>query len=583
MFVTGAFLGTAALLVVACARGGEPGGPAPLPQQPGPAAQPILAAPATDPAAPASVIPIESAPARVPGRQGQPALAPKYGGEVTLETPTDPLGGFDPHIAGQRKETRSVIGLALESVAVYDLRDDNPCTAVVRPLLAESWSFLDPTTIEIKLRQGVKFQNVPPVNGRELVADDVVFNYQRSFDRGLNVASAGNINSMEAVDKYAVRIKTKRPMPIIADELFAEFHSGPLLAKEAANAQGGFDKRENIIGTGPFILTQYTPGVGHLAVRNPEYWAKGLPYLDRVRVSIIRDLSTQFAAFQVGKLDFLSEVLYTDRNQLIARKAKVWFVPCQATNRKLNMRTDIPPFNDVRLRRALSMALAREDIIKGIFGGFGSVIGMHAEAYDGALKHEEFPPEVRKYIQYNPTEAKRLLAEAGYPDDFDLEIVGSRDPSPLRNLQFEVLPGMLRASGFNTKLTYLDRASYTQIVTRGKYDQVIISGGSGSAAGGLEVQLKQWHSSAAPYPNTSLIKDSELDRLLDQMLETVDRAERIKLMHKAETRIVDQAFLVMFPAPTNFNAVSQRVQGIVRIGTPPGQNGWRLREVWMIE
>ena len=187
-----------ALAAVACASGGVET-VAQAPRQPASAAAPAPAAPAPDPAAPAM------AASTSPATPSQPAMGdgmmmdkPKYGGTLYMAVRADPRGGFEAHTPGGRREARQAIGAVYERVAAWDSLPGDACSQVLVPWGAESWAYTDPTTIDIKLRQGVKFHDRPPVNGRELVADDVVFSFKRMFERGLQVRTGEAISSIEA-------------------------------------------------------------------------------------------------------------------------------------------------------------------------------------------------------------------------------------------------------------------------------------------------------------------------------------------------------------------------------------------------
>jgi peptide/nickel transport system substrate-binding protein len=430
-------------------------------------------------------------------------------------------------------------------------------------MLAESWRFLDPTTVEIKLRQGVKFQNVPPVNGRELVADDVLFSWRRLLDRvPLPVADA--MTSMEALDRYTIQIKTKAPQPLlIPDGLFA-FRGAAIVAREAADQEGRYDKRENIIGTGPFILTEYTPGVGHVAKRNPDYWVKGRPYLDGLRIPIMRDQSTRIAALLVGKLDFMEDIELNEREGLVGRKADVRLVDCDGSSTSaILVRNDLSPFSDVRVRRALSMALDREGLVTGLFQGKGSVIALAPGSVPGALKPGEVPPEVRKYLQYNPTEAKKLLAEAGYPNGLDVEILGTLERGTIVSNTLQALPGLLKPGGFNVKLKVVSLVGYNEGSINRNYG---VAGLYTHSAIPIETSfLANLHSKGARNINRVAANDPVLDKLIEQMLVTIDPAERLKVVHQIQIRIVDQMPLIVFPTGLDTYGASRRLQGDLRV------------------
>ena len=566
----GAVLAAIALMGSACAGDGSAAAPAAASQQPAPAA------PAPESQAP--VVPTPAPAATAPATD--PAPSPVYGGTASFFVRSDPRGGLEPHLPGGRREVRATIGLALEPLAIWDTVDGQSCSLSLRPLLAESWNFLDPTTVEVKLRQGVRFQNVPPVNGREMVADDVVFSWRRMFDLGDQATLASSITSMEAVDKYTVRLKADKPIPLIAQQLFG-WRSAVIIAKEAAGEGGGFDQRENIIGTGPFILTEYTPGVGYKAEKHTDYRVEGRPYLDGLRLPIIRDQATRIAAVQVGDLDFMEEVQLGEREGLIGHQAPVRFVECTGgSTHSIWMRHDLPPFDDVRVRRAMSMALNREAVVEGLLKGYGAVTGLAPPDIKGALKPQDFPTEVRQYLQHNPEGSRRLLAEAGYPDGLDVSAFGTLQHGGFRTLMYEALPGMVKEAGFNMVLDPRTRAEYSLGVNDRVWREAAVLSLGGFP---LEDMVSMPHSQNVPNRNRGAINDPETDRLIDQMLSTVDPEERLKIVGQIQIRIVEQAHFVAFPSPIEFFAVSTRLQGNLRVNSQFTSNarGLAWQDVWV--
>jgi peptide/nickel transport system substrate-binding protein len=472
------------------------------------------------------------------------------------------------------------MGLAYETMAAYDTQPGSECAVELRPLLAEGWRFASPTTVELSIKKGVRFHNKPPVNGREAVAEDVVFSYRRLLDQGLQKLTGENIVSIEAVDRYTVRIRTKEPAPLITQELFARYEV-LILAKEAGGPEGKFDTLKTVIGTGPFVLQSYTPGVNFVAVRNPDYRVAGRPYLDELRVPIMRDKNTRVAAFQVGKLDYLEDMESDEVEGLAARNPTIRFVPCEnPSSYGLMLRNDIRPFNDVRVRRAISMAFDREGIVKGVFRGQGNVRGVAAHFAEGTLKPGDFPPETRKYLEYNPAEARRLLADAGYPTGLDLEIFGSLFHGSPFSQQVEILPAMLRPAGFNVRLVLGDITAYQAAVNSWNYGP---AGVMMVSAFPLEELLPQFHSQQGPNNNRPALKDPALDALIGRMLSTVDAKERIQVMKQIQLRMVDQAYWVAYPTFYSYYGIRPRLKGNLRANALVGAGAEAPRGMMFVD
>ena len=213
------------------------------------------------------------------------AQTPKRGGVFRFPGFDPPH--FDPH---QTPHWWTFIFTSLTHGGLVRLKAGpsvQPGTMPIEPHLAESWEQPNDTTYIFKLRKGVRRQAKPPVNGRELTADDVVFTFQRALTIKGNPIRAvfEEIDRVEALDRYTVRFTMNQP--------FAWFLQSPalvsILPKEAADKEGLFKRPETVIGTGPWMLERYEPNVRLTFVRNPHYFQPGLPYVDAIEVRIDTD------------------------------------------------------------------------------------------------------------------------------------------------------------------------------------------------------------------------------------------------------------------------------------------------------
>ncbi|HEX9187419.1 MAG TPA: ABC transporter substrate-binding protein, partial [Vicinamibacteria bacterium] len=230
------------------------------------------------------------------------AQAPKRGGTLSLRLWDPPH--WDPHLTISYKthiaytftHSRLVKHKAGPGVA--------PGTFPLEGDLAESWSQTGDTVYVFKLRRGVRWHNKPPVNGRELTADDVKYSFDRfTSEKGnANRPMLASLDRVEVVDKYTVRVVLKEPYAWFLDML-----SNPMavaiVAKEAVEKFGDLKKAEAVIGTGPWMLENYRPNVGYTFVRHPGYVLAGQPYIDKVEVTIDEDNASRMAAFIAGKYD----------------------------------------------------------------------------------------------------------------------------------------------------------------------------------------------------------------------------------------------------------------------------------------
>src|SRR5688572_3302387 len=217
-----------------------------------------------------------------------PAAPPRHGG--VLHVPTGVLRAIDPSTVGYGTEVALVYDTLLEWETTWYFPAAQT-TPMIRKTLAESWEMIDPATWDFRLRQGVKFHNLPPVNGREMTAEDVKYSYDLLKDKPGYANRAILIKDVEVRDKYTVRFHLKSPDTNFYLNNVNSF-SPVIVPREAVEAPGGLGKHP--VGTGAFMLKEFVSGEGALLVRNPDYYLRDkdgrqLPYLDAIRLIFTRD------------------------------------------------------------------------------------------------------------------------------------------------------------------------------------------------------------------------------------------------------------------------------------------------------
>ncbi len=230
-----------------------------------------------------------------------PAQAPKRGGTLSLRTWDPPH--FD-HILAHAYRTHVVITFTHSRLLKHKAGPSvRPGSFQIEGDLAESWQQVNDTTYVFKLRRGVRFHGKPPVNGRELTAEDVRYTFEYILaDKGSNVSMFKSIAKVEATDRYTVRFTLKEPFAWFLD-MIANPMAGAIIARESVEKFGDLKKAEAVVGTGPWMLDSYRPNVGLTLVRNPNYFVSGLPYIDRVEMLVDEDNASRMAAFLAGKYD----------------------------------------------------------------------------------------------------------------------------------------------------------------------------------------------------------------------------------------------------------------------------------------
>ena len=244
---------------------------------------------------------------------------------------------------------------------------------------------------------------------------------------------------------------------------------------------GDLKKPEAVIGTGPWMLDSYKPNQSLTLVRNPHYFVPGLPYIDRVEMVVDEDNASRIAAFLAGKYDlgweFPGTINRSDWVQIVdtLKKRRPNLRTMEFTSNVVNdfaLRVDKPPFNDVRVRQAVALAMDRKAIIDATLEGVGVVNGPVAAALtDWALPIDRLG-EGAKYYKYDRAEAKRLLAAAGYPNGFPASICFATYGSTQLVDQMELLLRQLKDVGIDARLDQKEYGAYQASCRIGKYDSM---------------------------------------------------------------------------------------------------------------
>ena len=390
---------------------------------------------------------------------------PQYGGTFTLRIATEPTQ-WDPYAFPGEDMSENWLEMLGGDNWTLDPKDFS-YSIIFRPdayekgLLAKSWELTTPDTLTYYLRKGIYWQNLPPANGRELVASDVVFHYQRMYGLGSgmtpspfwsNVTPLGqDLVSVVATDNYTVVFKWKTPNPeFFLQSMEPLTHDALIECPEAVKQWGDLNDWHHAIGTGAFILTDYTEGATLSMVSNPNYWGHDerypqnqLPYISKFYVNIINDEATASAALGSGKIDAYDTVPLNIFDDLKATNPDMQFYtnPDQK-NTSLSMRNDLKPFSDIRVRTALQMAINLQsiasDYLKGTVSGTPlTITSYYAKGF--GFQYDQWPQTLKDQYAYNPTAAKQLLADAGYPNGFntDCVIVDTADMGMLEIVQAE--------------------------------------------------------------------------------------------------------------------------------------------------
>ena len=380
---------------------------------------------------------------------GKVVSAPEYGGTITFARKEEPAGP-DTVISGvwaQAYAAPVVEKLVIADWATprdkFDFQFLNIPASTIGALAA-SWSQPDPMTHVIKVRQGVHWHDKPPMNGRELTAQDIEYNYHRFLGMGSGFTEPSEhatdfrnvqLESISATDKWTVVFRLKEPnlgaLGAILDAN-AYFTYPPEVIKE----HGDVSDWRNLVGTGPMMLTDWTDGSSITWNRNPDYWGydekypdNRLPYIDRLRALIMPEPATYMAALRTGQVDYVGPIGAAQMRTLdqveSLQKTNPELVIWPFFNRSDNgvgMNVQVEPFDDIRVRKAMQMAINLKEINNAYYKGYADVTPqgqLHRSFAEVVTQFEDWPEDVKRVFDYDPEGAEALLDEAGYPRGAD--------------------------------------------------------------------------------------------------------------------------------------------------------------------
>ncbi|MEW5815742.1 MAG: ABC transporter substrate-binding protein [Spirochaetota bacterium] len=452
--------------------------------------------------------------------------------------------GLDPNIVTAFSSFRRVDLLYNKLV-----KHDNTLNIV--PDLAASWEIPDNLTYIFHLKEGVKFHN-----GRELIADDVKYSLERVLDS--KTGSPGRsyiapITSIEVTDKYTVKLKLSSPLASLLNGLAS--NNCAIVPREEVEKYGNLQR--NVVGTGPFKLGEWVPDNYMKLVRNPEYFEKGLPYLDAVIFRVIPEQTSLLAGVKAGSLDMAT---VNDGSVILQAKKDSNLVVMQAPG--INVRTfgfnnTRKPFDDVRVRQAIALAIDRKEIVSTAEFGMAEPSGPIA----ASVKRWARPLSELPVTTPDPVKAKELLVQAGYPDGFPFKIVTS--PTYEGGLAVaQVIQDQLKKIGLKPELEVIEWGIYIDRWVKRDFDSMVeIRGGSPDPDRFL---YRTIHSTGGV--NNFLFKDSEVDRLLDEGRKLTQYEERKPVYDKLQAVLLEKAPVIFLYVPFETQVLRPYVKNFKLVG-----------------
>jgi peptide/nickel transport system substrate-binding protein len=522
-------------------------------------------------------------PSTTGGTSGAGGTQPKRGGTIVHklgETQESYSNGFDAHILNAAYT--SLMGFFYQNLVRY-----HPVTLEIEPEMATKWEQVSPTEFSFTLAPGIKWQNKAPVNGRELTAQDVIYNLERARTnepRFINRALLGSIDKLEAPNKSTVRMTLKQP-DVTALSAVADV-SVVIMAPEVLEKYDKLTTAEHVVGSGAFMLKDYQPDVGADLVRNPDYWKAGLPYLDGIKLSNIKDTQAAFSAFLVGQMD-VTIVPGEQAKKFVAEQGNKFTTDWaeDVAPQVFWVNTKRKPYDDKRVQRALRLLIDHSDAIRGwaeVFYGRGTLVG--TSHLPSILKSWDFTEEEYTkaasplFLEWKQPkddaarEALSLLSAAGYNRDNPL-LVTEHNSSTSQTTESgaQLCQAMLTRLSQNvvrTELKFFENVVHIGMMNRGEFEIA----GPVARAGYIEPDqiLRQvYHSTGSQ--NFGKWSDPKADELIDKQRAIFNLQERRGVVKEILTHLIQNAPYTGWGANAYLNAAQPRLKEFF----PEHRSRWR--------
>ncbi len=507
------------------------------------------------------------------------AAKPKYGGTLRHNQPTGVAPHLDPH-------TSSLTGAGNFSFMIYNsllrlrVKDQLPEPGLAATMPEQP----DKTTFIFKLRPGVKFHNRPPVNGRVVTAEDVVFTFERirtpNDPTFINRSHMETVDKIEAVDGLTVKITTKQPDVVLLTILGLQTFG--IVAREGVEKFGDLKSAESAIGTGPFVLDTYNRGDNIVFKRNPEYFREGLPYLDAV---VGLQLGDPWSRFLAGDIHYLA----VPALEAAGMKSRHPDIPTQSVGNFITSRgwmlNNQRMFKDIRLRRAMALLTNQKENL-----AFQNA--NHPQARMSIClgdSHEAWnipESEVKKFQYYtvdnferNAAEGLKLLEAAGFTasnplqvDNVIVEAGGAPTGTETGDFQKTAIERYSKGA-VKMQLRIVDYATLLPVWAQSQFDTTNSAWQNGPDPD-QAIRTTQHTKGGRNYGRFS---DSELDALIDKQRATFEFEGRKSVVQDIVRKIADLVPTVWLGyAPTTV-AVQPNVHGF----TGGDQDRWQLEETWL--
>lgn len=424
--------------------------------------------------------------------------------------------------------------------------------------LADSWEQIDDVTYEFHINKDVYWHDLEPMNGRQLIASDIQYALEVYKSESSVIGPLLEVvDRFETPDDHTLRIVLQQP----AAYFLRSLAQPPLVifGKEAHESSEGLQSWP--VGTGPFILTEQESRVGMKMEKNPKYFKKGvegdaLPYLDGIETVFLQDPATQLAAFRSGEIDFYSfwvETVDALYSVLESNPDTVVQVnpPAPTGQIHIGLRLDKEPWNNVNVRRALSLAINRDAIVEAVYKG----VAVPSQPMDWSYFGSDWPyetgaPELGEYMQYDPERAKELLAEAGYGDGIRGTMPSQWQSGASLNV-LELIQADWRKIGVDIEIETPEQTAFFEQLYSASWEDLIGLYFLTQGTDPDNFTYELMHSSSSK--NIFHINDPKVDDLCEQQRTELDPDKRREIVQEIINIELDQVFRIWAVNPYKIN------------------------------
>ncbi len=499
----------------------------------------------------------------------------KVGGTLKTTYSRDATS-FDPAFQGT---SANVLARTNNTLVTFEMGVLSDATANVIPELIQSWEYSpDRTQITLKVRQGVKWHNKAPVNGRTFDADDVIFTFERAMAKASNrgnfftsVNPDALFKSWSKPDQYTVVLNLNKPVYYALSSLASSLGGNiSVLPKEADTT---FDPRRDVIGTGPFVLTDYSPSVSYTFKRNQEYFDKNAGFIDTIEQPIVPEYASQLAQFKAGNIYAFDYTTGVTPEDVIATKRErmdlsLYQLPILVGPRLPIHSIDFgwlpegkSPFLDQRVRQAVSYGLDRDLWISTFyntdsFTSQGLPVDVRWSSCvwadrDGWLdpKGKNFGPNA-KYFEHNIAEGKKLLQAAGYPNGLSVtSTITTGGYGAAHGKATDVIEGMLSDVGFKAQRNDVDNAKVYIPQYReasGKYEGWVMKAAGGDLIDAT-IRMRSEFYSKAGQGFLGFPPDAQIDSMIEKAITEFDKDKRNLITYDLQRTLAEKMYGVKWP------------------------------------